>query len=267
MSSSTGNNLILNYNDAVIYQSDLDILKSPSAWLNDACINFYFTSLQASIRSNNANLKFVDPSVLSFFMHQWDEEEDGDEDVLGLLLTDQNNKRLHFLPINDNYVSQPWTTPGGGSHWSLLLMVITYTFNDSGPTIEGFWHFDSSEGSGNARAASAVAKKIQRVIMKFCNSTTNNTSQQALLSVQKCSVPQQQNGYDCGLHTLATAEAIANACCAMEDMTFDAPVLESIVMRSVATSLSCFRTMRQQMVKNIESLASAVAEAAVEPTP
>jgi Ulp1 family protease len=262
MSNRTNKNLILNYHDAVIYQSDLDILKSSSAWLNDACVNFYFTRLQVSIRSNNTSFKFMDPSVLSFFMHQWDEEEDRDDDVLGLLMTGQNNKRLYFLPINDNYVSQRWTTPGGGCHWSLMLMIVTYMSDDDGPPSIGFWHFDSSEGSGNIRAATSVAQKIQRVIMNHSVNTTNNNSQQTALPVRQCSVSQQQNGYDCGLHALATAEAIANACCATEDMTLDTTALVTIVKRSVATSPSYFRTMRQRMVKDIEVLAAAAEIAA-----
>ena len=69
------NDLILNYHDAVIYQSDLAILKSPTAWLNDACIHFFLTKLQ---REDGIDPKdtFLDPSVLSFFMNQCSDEED-----------------------------------------------------------------------------------------------------------------------------------------------------------------------------------------------
>ena len=255
MRSSTSNNFILNFHDAVIYRSDLDIVKSPSAWLNDACVNFYLARLEASISRNSAtNLKFMDPSVLSFFMHQWDVDDDDndDDDVLGLLSPGNYSKQFCFLPINDNFVSQRWSTPGGGSHWSLLLMVQVQV-----PTVVGFWHFDSSEGSGNLRAATAVAQKIQRVIMSHSIQSTNKSSQQVMLPVQQCSVPQQQNGYDCGLHTLATAEAIARACCTTEDLAFDTTAFEAIVKRSVATSPSYFNKMRQTIVQDIENLASA----------
>lgn len=37
---------LLNYHDAVIYPSDLALLDSPTAWLNDACINFQMARLQ-----------------------------------------------------------------------------------------------------------------------------------------------------------------------------------------------------------------------------
>jgi Ulp1 family protease len=48
MSSSvvSADRLLVNYNDAVIYASDLAILDSSTAWLNDACINFQLTRLQ-----------------------------------------------------------------------------------------------------------------------------------------------------------------------------------------------------------------------------
>ncbi len=37
---------LFNYHDAVIYPSDLGIIDSPSAWLNDALIHFHMTRLQ-----------------------------------------------------------------------------------------------------------------------------------------------------------------------------------------------------------------------------
>ena len=38
--------LLLNFHDAVIYESDLSLLDSPTAWLNDACIHFQMTRFQ-----------------------------------------------------------------------------------------------------------------------------------------------------------------------------------------------------------------------------
>lgn len=37
---------LFNYHDAVLYPSDLEILDSPTAWLNDAVIHFQLTRLQ-----------------------------------------------------------------------------------------------------------------------------------------------------------------------------------------------------------------------------
>jgi Ulp1 family protease len=41
--------LILSYQDACLYESDLKILQSESAWLNDRIISFYFEYLQKEV--------------------------------------------------------------------------------------------------------------------------------------------------------------------------------------------------------------------------
>lgn len=38
--------IILSYHDAIIYQSDLKIIKSSTEWLNDRIITFYFEYLK-----------------------------------------------------------------------------------------------------------------------------------------------------------------------------------------------------------------------------
>ena len=46
---------LLNYHDAVIYPSDLALLDSPTAWLNDACINFQMAYLQQNQKDDAAD--------------------------------------------------------------------------------------------------------------------------------------------------------------------------------------------------------------------
>jgi hypothetical protein len=70
--TTTNHHLLLNYHDAVIYPSDLEILDSPTAWLNDAIIHFQLTRLQhrqttelenredGSTSTSSENL-FIDP--------------------------------------------------------------------------------------------------------------------------------------------------------------------------------------------------------------
>ena len=48
---------LLNYHDAVIYPSDLALLDSPTAWLNDACINFQMAYLQQNQKDDAADKK------------------------------------------------------------------------------------------------------------------------------------------------------------------------------------------------------------------
>ena len=45
---------ILNYHDAVLYDTDLDLFQG-SNWLNDNCINFYLRLLQCSRPPNKRN--------------------------------------------------------------------------------------------------------------------------------------------------------------------------------------------------------------------
>lgn len=41
--------LILSYQDSCLYESDLKIIQSDSAWLNDRIISFYFEYLQKEV--------------------------------------------------------------------------------------------------------------------------------------------------------------------------------------------------------------------------
>jgi hypothetical protein len=58
--NTMANKLLLNYYDAVIYESDLSLLEYPTAWLNDATINFRLTRLQ---HNNNQHGDRSDGSV------------------------------------------------------------------------------------------------------------------------------------------------------------------------------------------------------------
>lgn len=248
--------MVLNFHDAVLYQSDLEILKS-NAWLNDACIHFCLTKLSHDLDwPASKTCRFIDPSVLSFFMHQWDEEEDGNEDVLGLKMAKKNQSQLAvFLPINDNYVSNRWTTPGGGNHWSLLLLVASYVESDS-PSLAQFLHFDSSAGS-NQQAAQAVAQKIQRTLVNWQQADKKKTVNSKVLIFQECSAPQQQNGYDCGIHTLGTAQALAQSITSRAaDFSYQTKQLEDDVKASVAASPCFCSKLRQRIAKDAEELAS-----------
>jgi sentrin-specific protease 8 len=44
--------IVLSYHDSCLYESDVDILKSNSAWLNDRIISFYFEYLQYDVFQN-----------------------------------------------------------------------------------------------------------------------------------------------------------------------------------------------------------------------
>ncbi|KAK1745737.1 C48 family peptidase [Skeletonema marinoi] len=237
------NKLILNYlGDAVIYSSDLALIGCPNSWLNSDLIHFHFLRLQnepnlvvgsvdvksgkedaADSRGEYSNIDclFLDPTVISFIMHQLDES---DEDEVSSLtsawnlsppndadVTQQNIKRI-FLPINDEHQSSHMNyTPGqhaGGSHWSLLVIdIITTTSknNETKPKIQ-FYSFDSHHGY-NISAAKAVANKMYSLFQHHYSSLKKDDAI-TRVNVIECQALQQNNGYDCGVYTLGFAEAL-----------------------------------------------------------
>jgi len=187
--------LVMNYHDACIYGRDLKLLESDSSsWLNDACIHYYLTRLQQQYPNKQL---FMDPSVVSFLMHQCEE----DEELLDLW-RGYDFACFHriFVPINDNMASSHWTTPGLGTHWSLLVVMME-------ESVPSYYHFDSVPG-GNAYAAQAVAAKWQQ-LWQVATTTGQNDLGQA--KVCECRAPRQTNGYDCAVHLLATAQALSSS--------------------------------------------------------
>mmetsp|Transcript_14938 Transcript_14938/g.32421 ORF Transcript_14938/g.32421 Transcript_14938/m.32421 type:complete len:303 (+) Transcript_14938:17-925(+) len=250
---------LLNYHDAIIYPSDLALLDSSTAWLNDACMNFQMTRLQQTQGDRRGATKeeerkgmdddagcidqledmFIDPSVLSFLMHQLTEDDEDYDDELSNLnaswnlpkpptsvhqcdgmkklgkeaLHAQKSTQTHqrkriFLPISDQFGASRSTfaRPGGGYHWSLLLWEInTHSDGFSASVGVDFHHFDSSRGY-NASAAIAVAKKLLKVLGA---SMSKDDGVADVVEVLECQTPQQRNGYDCGVFALGFTEALS----------------------------------------------------------
>ena len=81
---------------------------------------------------------------------------------------------------------------------------------------------------------------------------------QSSLEFQECLAPQQQNGYDCGVHTLGTAHALAQAIAVTEtssSFNYQSRDLEGIVKASVGSSPLFCSKLRQQIAKTVEELA------------
>lgn len=219
MTSFPPNNFILNYHDAVLYNSDVKLLSGESEWLNDACIHFYLTVLQ----QRYPLVKFMDPSVITFLMHQCD-----DDDLEDFSSSFDKTCVAYAVPINDGHQhGANWQNPGCGSHWSLLWIrsdVVVYT------------HVDSVTGR-NARAALAVANVLSRVL-------GHNPG----IAVTELRTPQQYNGYDCGLHALAAAEILAGS------ESCDIECYEELLKNSKLTHPRFGREMRQTILTAIELL-------------
>jgi sentrin-specific protease 8 len=181
---------VINYHDAVIYGSDLKLVQSRTAWLNDACIHFYMNVLQHS--ESNASCLFMDASVVSFLMHQCCDDEDMEDFTKSTTFPKEGKI---FVPVNDNMrADSDWMIPGGGSHWSLLVV----SMEANGAT--QFWHFDSVKSSGNIQAASDIMNKLSLVLDQPTTTT----------KLIRAATPQQMNCYDCGVHMLAAAKVFAS---------------------------------------------------------
>mmetsp|Transcript_37222 Transcript_37222/g.41934 ORF Transcript_37222/g.41934 Transcript_37222/m.41934 type:complete len:309 (-) Transcript_37222:3-929(-) len=243
MSKFDDSDLIINYHDAVIYGSDLKLFNRRSEWLNDSCIHFYFAFLQQQQKyqrqqqqqkEGELSFLFMDPSVVSFWIHQCTDQDDIKEfvnniDFPGKDGTSSNSGGVIFVPVNDNMSnsSNSWQTPNSGSHWSLLLIVVGCDKNecnnndkddsdsedddkndnddDSEVTLR-FWHFDSIRNSGNIRAAQDIAERMRLHVYPGKKNKENSDT----MKVIQAETPQQLNGYDCGVHVLGAAKIFAS---------------------------------------------------------
>lgn len=178
--------LVVNYHDACIYGRDLRLLQiATTEWLNDNVIHYYLTRLSVE----DPSVLSFDPAVLSFLMHQCD--DDDELEGFGRSYDFHKITRL-LLPINDNLTSDNWQLPGQGTHWSLLVGIV-----DEDSCVRHY-HLDSVAGS-NSQTALAVARKFGSAFTSRLRWDQN---------VVECRVPQQANGYDCGVHVLGMAEAL-----------------------------------------------------------
>lgn len=270
MTNNRHNSLLLNYHDACIYESDVSLLESKSEWLNDACIHFqikrieqqrmvattsstsYIPSKKESLmkRISNIGMKFLDPLISSFFMHQLSiYDEDDYNEIISLCHSwdlmyynnynnyDGNECKMMIIPINDNNSANydSFQRIGSGHHWSLLVVVTRSIGGGDGDTKDSnsrhsfmYFHFDSSKGC-NHQTAICVAKKIQQMYSLYYqhhknknkkNQNDDNEDDDVVptilpmddnddINVFECNVAQQENGNDCGIHTLFNAQIIS----------------------------------------------------------
>jgi Ulp1 family protease len=249
MAELKGDELMLNYNDVCIYGRDYKLLLSPSAWLNDTCIQYQLVRLQEEYRAQRPQLHpldtvLLDPTVVSYFMHQCETDEELLTDFLPGYQMFAHTKRI-FVPINDCLTSQLSQSVGKGTHWSLLVVHIDKHHADSSestapltdcpppppppleqrhcpPQLEGF-HYDSVPHSRNQTVAAIVAGKLVYTLQllyhqqhsstttvdgKDAKSPTNHRDSTPSLRVAECNAPLQRNGFDCGLHVLAAAQVL-----------------------------------------------------------
>ena len=232
---SSSNRIWLNYHDAVIYDSDVAILQSPNSWLNDSCIHYQMMRYQHDIHKEDSHrLVFIDPSVISFFMHQCVDEEEllefyHGQGIGGAAMPEGRNNELAlqqavFIPINDTNAAagvMRGRSSAVGTHWSLLLVILLVERGEDeekGLLQPIYLHFDPVKSSCNHLAVVAVATKFHRLLAlaekseRGFDRITWSTKDIDIgkMIVRNCRTPQQRNAHDCGIYTLAVADILAS---------------------------------------------------------
>jgi len=202
--------IVCELGDATITDADLDILKSPTAWLNDNVITFYLEYLFLNtITTAPSSIVLIHPTAA--FMLRLLPPED--------MLVSTGNKRenpfveakqphIHKVLIPINNASDP-DAAGGGSHWSLLVV-------DKPSGVAR--HLDSSSGM-NRQVAIETAACVSRIL------------EVDKLRFEEPRVVQQTNGYDCGVFTLLNVQ---------REVTGDASALEASAAREFRKDLLKF---------------------------
>lgn len=182
--AESGNAVVLSYFDALLRESDLDVLKGPH-WLNDSIIGFYFEYMNKKIEKlPHINVLLIGPELTQLLKL-------GDVANYSIFLDPlkAKEKKFLFFPVNDCETKDA----AGGSHWSLLVF--------SRPE-RTFFHFDSSNGF-NKDVSRDFANDLQGYVLGSDKD----------VKVVNVPCPQQKNGYDCGLFVLCFVDVILEWIC------------------------------------------------------
>jgi hypothetical protein len=193
--------------------------------MNDAIIHFYFEYLQHQSPSDGDY--FMDPSVVSYFMHHCVEMEDIEEFVHSAPFprpSTGNTRGRIFIAVND--CMMPFSSRSSssstaqGTHWSLLVLDIQILVHDDKDIPVFLAHHFDSHGSTNTNQL--VARKIVEKILAHVyqhrheratsfTSTAVDIDAKVFFVDASCSkIPQQGNSYDCGVHVLGAAEVLSS---------------------------------------------------------
>ncbi len=214
---------VLSFGDIVLRGRDVASLRG-SNWLNDNVISFYFEWLES--RCQRVSVRLLHTSAVQLVSSLPEPDSRGVVQSMGLAASD-----LVLAAVNDGS-GEPFAECEAGSHWSLLAL-----FGNT------FFHFDSLPHCPNKRHAVRLAGRLARGMAGEGLVSFKDVGEKA---------PRQENGNDCGVYVLATAEAIVAA---LErepeprESFLSSLDLEGITPQSV-------RAMRRRVLDLIHSLAS-----------
>ncbi|CAH0476251.1 unnamed protein product [Peronospora belbahrii] len=207
---------VLNYCDVQLYESDVALFLHRE-WLNDNAMNFYLQYLTQTRASSDILL--MDPAVVSCLLHQCENKDEYEDLARGLNLM---MRRVCIIPVTDNN-----TLDDNSSHWSLLLYCDGH-----------FRHLDSNAGH-NQHAAQQVAKAFELLLQSIGRHDGDGASDRVEEAID---VPQQQNGYDCGIYVLLFADY------------FCSQLKDTMTLKAFATPERATRLRFEEIPKLIEAL-------------
>jgi len=176
---------VLNYHDANLKQSDVDLLKEGN-WINDNLIFFWFEYLEYErFDKFSEKLSLIGPPVVHIMKSAFSNLGQAQEATMILESMQLGGKRLILFPINNQNTE---AMNIGGTHWTLLAYIASSNT---------FVHFDSLGKSDNKNHAQRVATFLSEYILKNTDATVIDG---------ECTA--QKNGYDCGIHVIENAEAL-----------------------------------------------------------
>ena len=202
-SSSAESDLLLTFGQSTVYVSDLETLGA-GQWLNDTIIGFAYDILSCRVCKDapKNSLLFVHPTTVNVIKFENDEE-----DLVPLIAgAGMQSHDLLFFPISNSKSM----LSVGGSHWSLLL----YERHSN-----AFYHLDSA-GAFNLAHARNFANKVYPHLEKKQKGGKAEEEQleqkqadidfvKVLGNLIKLKVPQQANGFDCGLYVVEFSQFVA----------------------------------------------------------
>ncbi|KAJ8443056.1 hypothetical protein Cgig2_004261 [Carnegiea gigantea] len=239
----------LKYKDIVLRASDLDVLEGP-CYLNDHIIGFYFSYLSSLCGRND--VLFVPPSV-SFWLANCDvDSRKAAMEPLKFL-----SKRLVVFTVND---CDDLGGAESGTHWSTSVYDRCKNSFLHLDTMEGVNYdhaikpYDSvKEFMGKApvpsilTSSSLKAKTKEKDVAKQASKSEPTIAEPLF---EESNVPQQTNGYDCGLYVMAIDKAVCE-CYSSGKSGKDADWF-SAVQRHVDASVEM--TFRNEVLELIEDL-------------
>lgn len=197
ITSSTG--LLFVYKDANMYNCDLKSLDDYN-WITDNIITYVIKKLLSP-----SLIILLDPAYISYLNYSCEDDDDYDGARKGLELSIESKYMISIIGNNESLFNH-------GSHWSLIFVII-----DNASKNHKYYHLDSNNNM-NHNIAIKTSKKVNILL----NNNDNN------VNVKSIKVPQQQNGYDCGIYALLYMEhlvskinSIPNSITDIESYLFD----------------------------------------------